>query len=113
IVLGPSCLSAIFPFVEEWIIPQTPTQGYLLEAVGLLGVMFLLLITGLETDLVLIRRQARSAIGVAMGGLLLPLFMGFLLGQFIPENLLVKPDDRLVFSLYLAIAMSISALPVI
>jgi Kef-type K+ transport system membrane component KefB/nucleotide-binding universal stress UspA family protein len=113
IVLGPSCLSGLFPFVEEWIVPQSQVQGYLLEVIGLLGVIFLLLITGLETDLILIRQQARSALGVAAGGLILPLVMGFALGQFIPEDLLGKPDQRFVFSLYLAIAMAISAIPVI
>ncbi|GAB4526985.1 MAG: cation:proton antiporter [Anaerolineae bacterium] len=113
ILLGPSLLSGIFPIVNEWIVPHTPVQGYLLELVGLIGVMFLLLITGIETDLVLIQRQARSAISVAIGGLILPLLMGFGLGQVIPDDLLVNTDDRFVFSLFLAIAMSISAIPVV
>lgn len=113
IVLGPSLLSGIFPALGEWIIPQNPTQGALLELIGLLGVMFLLLITGLETDLVLIRRQARSALGVAAGGLILPLVLGFVLAQFLPGDLLVDPDNRLVFALFLAIAMAISAIPVV
>lgn len=113
IVLGPSLLSGLIPALGEWIVPNNPTQGYLLELVGLIGVMFLLLITGLETDLVLIRRQARSAIGIALGGLLLPLLMGFILGQLLPDSVLVSPDDRLVFSLFVATALAISAIPVI
>lgn len=113
IVLGPSFLSAIFPVVEEWIIPHTEVQGYLLELVGLLGVMFLLLITGLETDLALIRRQARSAIGVALGGLIVPLLFGFGLGMLLPASVLADPDRRFVFALFMATAMAISAIPVI
>jgi Kef-type K+ transport system membrane component KefB len=38
-------------------------QGHLLELVSMIGAIFLLLITGLETDLALIKRHARTAIG--------------------------------------------------
>jgi Kef-type K+ transport system membrane component KefB len=113
ILLGPSLLSGIFPALGEWLVPHTPTQGHLLELVSLMGVLFLLLVTGLETDLPLIRKQARSAIGVAFGGLLATLSTGFLIGQFIPDDLLVDPNQRFVFALFLATAMAISAIPVV
>lgn len=113
IVLGPSLLSGLVPALGEWIVPHTPVQGYLLETVSMIGVMFLLLVTGLEMDIPLIRRQARSAVSVALGGLLLPLTMGFILGELLPDDLLVDPDRRIVFSLFVATAMSISAIPVV
>ncbi len=113
IVLGPTLLSGIFPALGAWIIPHNVVQGHLLELVSLIGVMFLLLITGLETDLALIRRQAKSAIGIALGGLLLPLALGFLLGQMLPDEMLVAPGDRLIFALFIATAMAISAIPVV
>lgn len=113
IVLGPSLLAGIFPFIEEWIVPTNDVGGYLLEEISLLGIIFLLLITGLETDLALIRRQARSAIGVALGGLSITLTFGFLLGLALPNDLLVEPDGEVVFAMFLAISMAISAIPVI
>lgn len=113
IVLGPSLLSGMIPALGDWIVPHNETQGHLLEAISLLGVMLLLLITGLETDIVLIRRQLRSALGAAIGGLLLPLVVGFLLGQLLPESMLVASGQRLILSLFLAIAMAISAIPVV
>lgn len=113
IVLGPSLLSGLFPAFGAVMIPQNAAQGYLLETVSLIGVLLLLLVTGLETDLALIRRQARSALGIALGGLLLPLLMGFLLGLVVPDALLVAPEQRTVFALFLATAMAISAIPVI
>ncbi|MEQ8672408.1 MAG: cation:proton antiporter [Aggregatilineales bacterium] len=113
IVLGPSLLSGLFPFIAEWIVPSNNVGGYLLEEISLLGIIFLLLITGLETDLALIRRQARSALGVALGGLTITLGFGFLLGLALPNDLLVEPDDEVVFAMFLAISMAISAIPVI
>lgn len=113
IVLGPSLLSGLIPEVGEYIVPHNETQGHLLEAIGLIGVMLLLLITGLETDLALIRSKARSAIGVSVGGLSLTLLSGFILGELLPEKMVAHPDDRFVFSLFLAIALAISAIPVV
>ncbi len=113
IVLGPSFLSGFFPWISEWVVPQTEVQGYLIEAVSLIGAMFLLLITGLETDLALIRRHARTAIGVSYGGIIFTFTSGFILGILLPDFLLANPDQRLIFALFVATAMSISAIPVI
>ena len=113
VLLGPSVLGALAPAIATWTIPQTPVQGYLLEVVGLIGVMLLLIITGFETDLALIRRKARTAMGIAVGGLLVPFASGLLLGLWFPSDLLLEPTQRTVFALFLATAMSISAIPVL
>lgn len=113
IVLGPSLLSSLIPSLGEWIVPHTPVQGYLLEAVSLLGAMFLLLITGLETDLNLIKHHARTAIGVSLGGVAVSFSTGFLVGYALPDDLLADPEKRLVFALFVATTMSITAIPVI
>jgi len=113
ILLGPSVLSSAFPVIGHWIVPQEEVQGYLLELVSLIGAMFLLLITGLDTDVPLIRRHARVALGTAAGGLIFPFASGFLLGSGLPDAFLADPSQRLVFALFVATAMSISAIPVI
>lgn len=113
IILGPSVLGQIFPGIIGYIIPANEVQGHLLEAVSLIGAIFLLLITGLETDLKLIKHHARTALGVSLGGILVTFSSGFLLGQHLPADLLVSPEKRTVFALFLATAMSISAIPVI
>lgn len=113
ILLGPTLLAGIFPAFGELIIPQTETSGYLLEVIALLGAMFLLLITGLETDIQLIKRHAKTAISVSLGGITVTFLTGFMLGQYLPDFLLADTDERLVFSLFVATAMAISAIPVI
>ncbi|HET8657040.1 MAG TPA: cation:proton antiporter [Longimicrobiaceae bacterium] len=115
IVLGPSLLSGLVPGLGAWIVPQGELGGYLLEVVSLIGALYLLMITGLETDLGLIRQHARTAIGVSLGGICLTFSSGFILGELLPDGLLARPGtgQRLVFSLFVATAMSISAIPVI
>lgn len=113
IVLGPSVLGAALPELAAWLVPEPGVGGYLLETISLTGALFLLLVTGLETDLTLIRRHARTAIGVSLGGILVTFSSGFLLGQWLPDDLLADPSERLVFQLFVATAMAISAIPVI
>ncbi|MBW3563164.1 MAG: cation:proton antiporter [Acidobacteria bacterium] len=113
IVLGPSLLSSVIPAFGIWIIPQTDVQGYLLEVISLIGAMFLMLITGIETDLSLIRRHARTAFGVSLCGIALTFTTGYLVGTQLPDFLLANPDQRTVFALFLGTAMSISAIAVI
>jgi Kef-type K+ transport system membrane component KefB len=113
VILGPSLLSGLVPWIGEWILPQTEAQGYMLEVVALIGVMLLLVITGLETDLALIRRRFGVALGVAVGGLVVPFVTGLALGFALPDSLLVDSADRTVFALFLATALSISAIPVL
>jgi Kef-type K+ transport system membrane component KefB len=113
IVLGPSLLGNLFPFIHGWIIPVTENQINLLEVVTLIGAMFLLLITGLETDLQLIKHHAKKTLGIAFGELPISLACGFTFGLLIPSSFLVNPDQRIIFALFIAIAISLSAIPVI
>ncbi len=113
IILGPSLLGNIFPFIHGWIIPVTEIQKNLLEVITLIGAMFLLLITGLETDLQLIKHHSKKVLGIALGELPFSLMCGFAFGFFIPDSFLVDPNQRIVFALFIAIAISLSAIPVI
>ena len=113
IVLGPSLLGGIAPGLFEWVFPAEAEQRHLLEVVSWLGVIMLLILTGLETDIALIARKGRSAATISIGGIVVPFATGFLLAQQLPEEFIAAPDERLVFSLFIGTAMSISAIPVI
>lgn len=113
VVLGPSLLSGVIPWVGGVMLPQNPVQGYLLEFVGFLGATFLLIITGLEIDLPLIRRHARTAVGIAAGGMVTSFTAGAVLGSLLPDSLLADPTQRTVFVLFIATAMAVTAIPVL
>jgi Kef-type K+ transport system membrane component KefB/nucleotide-binding universal stress UspA family protein len=113
IILGPSLLGNLFPFIHGWIIPVTEIQKSLLDVITLIGAMFLLLITGLETDLPLIKHHAKKALATALGGLIVPFAAGYIFSLYIPDELLVDSSQRIIFALFLATAISLSAIPVI
>lgn len=113
ILLGPSVLSTLVPAFGNWFLPHTSAQGHLLEIIGLLGAMFLLLITGLEMDLPLIRHHARTALSASFVGILFTSVSGFLLGLWLPDFLLTDPSQRTVFALFIAVSLVISSIPVI
>lgn len=113
IVLGPSVLGRVAPDVFDWLFPPDDVQTAMLFTVAWLGVVFLLVVTGYETDLALIRRLGRAAGIVSTGSLVVPMAFGLAVGLTMPELFLGSSDDRTVFALFLAAALSISSLPVI
>ncbi len=113
IALGPSLLGHFAPGVFATIFPQDAAQFHLIEVVGTLGMALLLLSTGLETDLRLLRNLGRAALIASAMGMVIPFASGFGLGLFMPEPYLANPQRRILFSFFLATAMAISAMPVI
>jgi Kef-type K+ transport system membrane component KefB/nucleotide-binding universal stress UspA family protein len=113
IVLGPSVFGHYAPRAFAVVFPQTPDQFHLLETVGVLGIVLLLLLTGLETDLKLLKNLGRAALVASVLGMLVPFVSGFGLGLWMPDDYLAQPDRRGLFASFLATAMAISAMPVI
>jgi Kef-type K+ transport system membrane component KefB/nucleotide-binding universal stress UspA family protein len=113
IILGPSCFGALFPEIASGFLPSSSAQLNLLEAISLIGVLFLIFVTGLEIDIGLIYRQIKVALGVALGGLIVPLGAGFAFGYMLDESFLVSDKHRSLTASFFAIAMGISAIPVV
>ena len=112
-VLGPSLLGTIAPGAFTALFPPSAAQYHLLEVVSWLGVIMLLILTGLETDVGLILSKGRSAAAISLGGIIVPFATGVSLGFILPQEFIAAPDQRLVFALFIGTAMSISAIPVI
>jgi Kef-type K+ transport system membrane component KefB/nucleotide-binding universal stress UspA family protein len=112
-LLGPSIFGALWPQAQHAIFPTSGEQKSMIEAVAQLGILMLLLLTGMETDLRLVRKVGKAAIGVSIAGVALPFACGFALGELLPDNLLPHPDQRLVASLFLGTALSISSVKIV
>ena len=113
ILLGPSALGALLPDLQHALFPKTPEQKAMLDGISQFGILLLLLLTGMETDLRLVRRVGRAALSISLTGVAVPFACGFALGQFMPESLLPHPDQRLVTSLFLGTALSISSIKIV
>jgi Kef-type K+ transport system membrane component KefB/nucleotide-binding universal stress UspA family protein len=112
-VLGPSVFGAIWPDAQHAIFARGPEQKAMIEAISDIGVLMLLLLTGLETDLRLVRKVRRAAVSVSAAGILVPFALGFTLGQFLPAGLVPRPDQRLVTSLFLGTALSVASVKIV
>lgn len=113
VLVGPSVLGHLLPGSVAWLVPHDPAQLHLIDAVGQLGVLLLVAVTGMHIDLGLIRRHRTTTALVSAGGLVLPLALGVALGLVLPASLLAPGGDRTVFALFLGVALCLSAIPVI
>ncbi|WP_323171016.1 cation:proton antiporter [Natrialba sp. PRR66] len=113
VLLGPSLFGLVAPGAYEALFVVSESQFHLLEIVSWLGLIMLLVVTGLETDIDLVLANGRTAIVLSLGGIVVPFTTGFALGWVLPAEFIAAPAQRLVFSLFIATAMSISAIPVI
>jgi Kef-type K+ transport system membrane component KefB/nucleotide-binding universal stress UspA family protein len=114
IVLGPTVLGALWPDAQHWLFPPgQKEQKAMLDAVSQVGILMLLLLTGMETDLRLVRRAGRAAASVSLMGIVVPFACGFALGEFLPDSMIPNPQLRIVTSLFLGTALSIASIKIV
>lgn len=112
IFLGPTLFGRVAPGAQHALFPGG-VPAHMLAGYTNVGVVLLLVVAGLEVSLGIVRRRGRSALLTSVMGILMPLAGGVLLGTLLPDSDLVRPDKRMLFALFMGVAMSISALPVI
>ncbi|POM24954.1 High-affinity Na(+)/H(+) antiporter NhaS3 [Actinomadura rubteroloni] len=115
ILVGPTLFGRVAPDAAHWLFPADPSQAHLLDAVGQVGVLLLVGLTGIEMDLGLVRRRGVTALRISLAGLVIPFVAGVGLGYVLPDLLGGgrAGADTDVFALFLGVAMCVSALPVI
>jgi len=112
-LLGPSVLGALAPNLQHTLFPDSAGQKAMLDAVSQLGILLLLLLTGMETDLSVIRRSRQTAFSVSIAGIAIPFACGILVGQWLPDSVLPDPHRRFITSLFLGTALSISSVKIV
>jgi Kef-type K+ transport system membrane component KefB/nucleotide-binding universal stress UspA family protein len=114
IVLGPSLFGWVWPQAQHFIFPGDETQRGMIDGLSQVGILMLLLLTGMETDLRLVRKSGGAAIAIALCGIAFPFACGFALGEFGPSSLFGAPGSgRLATSLFLGTALSISSIKIV
>lgn len=113
LALGPSILGAAWPEAHRFLFPADAVQRGALEALAWIGVLFLVAISGLETPLRLIRDSGRAALLSATFGFLVPFVCGVAVGLAAPADFMGPEAGHQLFAVFLGIALSISAIPVV
>ena len=112
ILLGPAIFGHLWPAGRALLFPRDQEQEHMLEMISWIGMILLILRTGLEVDLRFWKYLGRAALLTSLIGIIIPFSTGIELGRFMPQDLIGK-GDRTVFAIFLATAMSISAVKVI
>jgi Kef-type K+ transport system membrane component KefB len=111
IALGPSLLGAIAPNATAALFPQATLP--LLESIGQLGLILFMFLVGLEFDFTLIRRKAHVALLVSHTSICWPFLGGTALGLFLYPMFYRDSVQFLPFTLFMGLAMSVTAFPVL
>lgn len=111
IMLGPSLLGWIAPDLHQRLLPQAVLP--IISALGNLALLAFLFLMGLELRLHSIRASRYAVVGVSLSGILLPAVLGVVLGLAMYQQLAPPGVGRLPFVMFLAIALSITAFPVL
>lgn len=114
LALGPSLFGAVWPEAQKLIFPSDPAQKGMIDGLSQVGILFLLLLTGMETDVKLVSKMKGAAVAISLAGIAFPFACGFALGQFLPASLMPDmPGGRLVPALFLGTALSISSIKIV
>lgn len=111
VLLGPSLLGWLWPAGQAWLIPpeSIPYTG----ALGQLALLVFMFLIGLELDLGALRGLGRTAVVVSQASIALPLLLGAALASGMYATLAPEGAHRLSFVLFVAVAVSITAFPVL
>ncbi|MBN1897845.1 MAG: cation:proton antiporter [Spirochaetes bacterium] len=112
IILGPTILGRFWPSLYQTIFPVDVIQQNMLETVAWIGVLLLLLQTGLDVDFSSAWRQRGDALKIALADIIVPMVIAFVPAFLLPDRYLADPERRMVFSLFMATVMTISAMPI-
>jgi Kef-type K+ transport system membrane component KefB len=110
ITLGPTLFGAVLPDLQA-----TVFAADILPTIGLvanLGLIFYMFLVGLELDPKQLKGRVGQAAAISNASVALPLMLGFAVALPLYER--VGPDKKFVaFALYMGVAMSITAFPVL
>lgn len=116
--LGPSCLKLIAPDIFNALFNHGELNQIILPCFGVLaqiGLIFLLFLVGLEFDFQQVKEQRGTTVLLALVGLVVPFVLGTGMGYLLHPQLGSTTSGIPVagFSLFLGVAMSITALPML
>lgn len=111
IILGPSLLGLYFPEFSAALFPVESLGN--LQFLSQIGLILFMFIIGIELDLKVLQNRAKEAIVISHASIVIPFALGIGLAYFVYYRFAPEGIGFLPFSLFMGIAMSITAFPVL
>lgn len=111
IVLGPSLIGLFFPGFSNALFPAHSLGN--LQFLSQIGLILFMFMVGMELDLKTLKNKAHDAIVISHASIIIPFALGVGLAYFIYQTFAPAGVQFLAFGLFIGIAMSITAFPVL
>jgi Kef-type K+ transport system membrane component KefB len=111
IVLGPSLLGMYLPEFSMALFPVASLGN--LQFLSQIGLILFMFVIGMELDLNVLKNKAKEAIVISHASIIFPFALGIGLSYFVYHKFAPEGVKFLSFSLFMGIAMSITAFPVL
>lgn len=111
IVLGPSLVGMYFPDFSAALFPAASLGN--LKFLSQIGLILFMFVIGMELDVKVLKNKASEAIVISHASIIIPFAMGIGLSYLVYNQFAPQGVEFLSFSLFMGIAMSITAFPVL
>jgi Kef-type K+ transport system membrane component KefB len=111
IVLGPSVLGFFFPQVMTFVFPASSLET--LRLLSQIGVVLFMFIVGMELNVRHVREKGSAAVMISHASIIVPFVLGAGLALFLYRGLAPPGTSFSAFALFIGVAMSITAFPVL
>ncbi|MCE7039358.1 cation:proton antiporter [Dyadobacter sp. CY312] len=111
IFLGPSVVGIFFPEFSGFLFPLKSLGN--LQFLSQIGLILFMFIIGMELDLKILKTKAQEAIVISHASIILPFALGVGLALFMYQDFAPEGINFLSFALFIGIALSITAFPVL
>jgi len=111
IVLGPSLIGLYFPSFSAALFPAESLGN--LQFLSQIGLILFMFVIGMELDLKVLRNKAHEAVVISHASIIIPFALGMGLAYYLYQMFAPAGVQFTSFALFLGIAMSITAFPVL
>lgn len=111
IVLGPSLVGMYFPEFSNTLFPKESLGN--LQFLSQIGLIFFMFVIGMELDLKVLKNKAHESVVISHASIVIPFALGLSLAYFIYGTFAPEGVEFSSFGLFMGIAMSITAFPVL
>ncbi|TDS52173.1 cation:proton antiporter [Myroides indicus] len=111
IALGPSLFGAYFPEASTLLFPIESLDN--LQFFSQIGLILFMFVIGMELDLKVLKSKAHDAVVISHASIIIPFALGMIMAYFIYASYAPEGVAFLSFALFMGIAVSITAFPVL